>query len=38
MEMKRVDFLYGVIFLSIVLLFPLLLQVYGYVDAQTYTF
>lgn len=36
MEMKRVDFLYGVIFLSIVLLLSLLLQVYGYLDAQTY--
>lgn len=36
MEMKRVDFLYGVIFLSIVLLLPLFLQVYGYLDAQTY--
>lgn len=36
MEMKRVDFLYGVIFLFIVLLMPLFLQVYGYLDAQTY--
>lgn len=34
--MKRVDFLYGVIFLSVVLLLSLLLQVYGYLDAQTY--
>lgn len=36
MKMKRVDFLYGVVLLSVDLLLLLFVQVYGYLDAQTH--
>lgn len=36
MKMKRIDFMYGVITLTVFLLLPILLHVYGYLDQQTY--
>ena len=34
--MKRLDLLHGVIFLTFTLLSPIFLQIYGYLDVQTY--
>ena len=36
LKMKRLDFLHGVLFLTFSLLTPIFLQIYGYLDVQTY--
>ncbi|XP_052689114.1 uncharacterized protein LOC128167432 [Crassostrea angulata] len=36
MKMKRIDFMYGVIYLTAFLLLPIFLHIYGYLDQRTY--